>query len=94
MFKLNKILTTTDFSDLSKQAFPFAASLSRKFSSELYLVHVLESLPALLFFSPEGVQNYSPEADYRTKFRDLLHGLAEKEPVFQNLSVKSQLLEG
>lgn len=92
--KLKKILVTTDFSDLSRQAFPVATGIARKFHSELHLVHVLESMPPLVFFSPEGVQGYSPHLDYRSKFADLLARTAEEEPAFQGISVKPHLLEG
>jgi nucleotide-binding universal stress UspA family protein len=91
--KLKKILVTTDFSDLSQQAYAPAASIARRFGAELHLVHVLESLPPLLFMSPEGVQTYSPEVDYHRKFSDLLARTAE-DPAFQGIAVKPHLLDG
>jgi nucleotide-binding universal stress UspA family protein len=90
---LKKILVTTDFSDLSKLAFGPAASLARRFKSELHLVHVLESLPASLFLNEEGVQVYSPDRDYRSKFQELLARFAE-DPGFGGYPVKPHLLEG
>lgn len=41
--KLKKILITTDFSDSSRQAFPAAAALARRFGAEIHLIHVLEA---------------------------------------------------
>jgi nucleotide-binding universal stress UspA family protein len=92
--KLKQILVTTDFSDLSRQAFPAAAALARKFQAQLHLVHVLEPLPPLLFVNSEGAQTYSPERDYGLKFRALLERTAEEEGSFRGLGVKTHLLEG
>jgi len=92
--ELKKILVTTDFSELSKKAFAAAASLARRFDAELHLAHVLESMPPFVFFSPEGVQTYSPELDHRARFADLLKEMAGAEPSFQGLAVKPHLLEG
>src|SRR5687767_5678079 len=90
---LKKILVTTDFSELSRLAFGPAAGLARRFKSELHLVHVLESLPPILFLDQEGVQSYSPERDYRTKFQDLLAREAG-DPAFGGYPVQPHLLEG
>jgi nucleotide-binding universal stress UspA family protein len=92
--KLEKILVTTDFSPLSRLAFSAAASLARKFKGEIHLVHVMEPVPSDVFFSPEGIQTYSPEVDYPLKYRDLLARTAQIEPSFRGLSVKTHLLEG
>jgi nucleotide-binding universal stress UspA family protein len=92
--KLKKILVTTDFSEKSRLAFPAAADLARRFGSELHLVHLMERIPAEVFFTSEGVQAYSPAIDYPRKFRDLLQKTAADEPSFQGLPVKIHLLEG
>jgi len=91
--KLKRILVTTDFSELSRQVFPTAASLARRFKAELHLAHVAEALPIPLVSSPTGRQSYSPEQDYRLKLKDLLARTAE-DPSFGGLSVKPHLLEG
>src|SRR5262245_46101150 len=92
--KPKKILVTTDFSDLSLLALPAAAGLARKFGAELHLVHVLESVTPLLFVDPAGVQSYSPEQDYLSRFKELLARTVEEEPSFRGLEVKPHLLEG
>jgi len=40
-FSPKRILVTTDFSDASKKAFPYAAALARKFESSLTLLYVV-----------------------------------------------------
>jgi nucleotide-binding universal stress UspA family protein len=48
-FAPRRILVTTDFSEASKKAFPYAAALARKFEASLTLVYVVPShLPAEL----------------------------------------------
>ena len=48
-FDLKRILMTTDFSDESKKAFPYALALARKFEASLTLLYVVpEHLPAEL----------------------------------------------
>jgi nucleotide-binding universal stress UspA family protein len=39
----NKILYTTDLSEVGRQAFPHAASLARAYDAELTILHVVES---------------------------------------------------
>lgn len=41
MLKINKILYPTDFSNCSKQAFPHALFLARKYSAEFHMLHVV-----------------------------------------------------
>jgi nucleotide-binding universal stress UspA family protein len=92
--KISKILVTTDFSDLSHQAFPAAASLARRLGAQLELVHVMEPMPPSIFFSGEGVQAYDPERDYVMRIENLLERTAREEKSFQGLWVKTRLLEG
>lgn len=48
-FDLKRILVTTDFSEASKQAFPYALALARKFEASLLLLYVVPAhLPAEL----------------------------------------------
>jgi len=44
---LSNILITTDFSDVSKAALPYATSLARQHHARVFLVHVLPSEPYL-----------------------------------------------
>lgn len=48
MFTFKKILWPTDFSEPSYEAFKTAKELALHFSSELYLVHVVTSMPPLV----------------------------------------------
>lgn len=42
---LKNILFTTDFTDASRHALPFAAALARHYGSHLFLAHVIEQIP-------------------------------------------------
>jgi nucleotide-binding universal stress UspA family protein len=42
---LNNILFTTDFSDASRHALPFAAAMARRYDAHLLLAHVVEQIP-------------------------------------------------
>lgn len=44
-FKLKNILVPIDFSDLSKDALPYASLLARQFDAELVLLHIVEIFP-------------------------------------------------
>jgi nucleotide-binding universal stress UspA family protein len=92
--KLKKILVTTDFSDSSRKAFPAAAGLARRFGAQLHLVHILDEVPPVLYFSPEGVQTYSPEVDYPARVRELLARTAAEEQSFGGIQVVTHLLQG
>lgn len=90
--QIKKILVTTDFSENSRLTYPAAASFARRFGAEVHLAHVMESVPPCLFFSPTGAQSYSPSADYRLKFRELIEQAA-KAREWGGLDVKPHLLE-
>jgi len=90
--QIKRILVTTDFSESSRLTFSVAASFARRFGAELHVAHVLEAVPTSLYFSPTGAQSYSPSADYRLKFRELLDTVA-KAPEWGGLAVKPHLLE-
>jgi nucleotide-binding universal stress UspA family protein len=42
---LKRVLVTTDFSEASKQALPYAAVFGERFGAQLYLLHVVEPPP-------------------------------------------------
>ena len=44
-FKLKKILVPNDFSDISKDALPWATFLAAQFGAELVLLHIVEEFP-------------------------------------------------
>ena len=43
--KLSKILVPIDFSELSRKALHYASALAQQFRSEMFLLHVVETLP-------------------------------------------------
>ena len=51
MITLTKLVCPVDFSDTSRHAFEYAATLAHKFSSELVLMHVMEEVPLLSAYS-------------------------------------------
>lgn len=46
---LKRIVCTTDFSDLSYIALPYAVSLAREFKAELYIVHAVDLTTAAMY---------------------------------------------
>lgn len=44
-FKMKKILVPIDFSNISKEALPWATFLAAHFGAELFLLHIVEKLP-------------------------------------------------
>ena len=55
MQTIDRILVTTDFSETSQTAFPFARQVVAKFDAEPVLLHVLDAQLPPLFFEPSGV---------------------------------------
>jgi nucleotide-binding universal stress UspA family protein len=52
MLPLEKILCPTDFSKSSYEALKVACEYAKQFSSELYLIHVVPTVPAITAFTP------------------------------------------
>ncbi len=42
MIKMDKILLTTDFSEQSKAAVPFAIDIAKRYGAELHIIHVFD----------------------------------------------------
>ena len=66
LFNLKHILVPLDFSDCSKYALQYAASLARQFGAELQLLHVIEPYPPIPEMYPidvETVQDSKAELD-------------------------------
>ena len=51
MISIKKILLTTDFSENSYCAFPYAIDLAEKYGAEIFLLHVIEPIVAPADFS-------------------------------------------
>ena len=56
-FQLKKILVPIDFSEVSKDALPYAASLAARFGAELILLHVTETAP-IDYLLGRGLMNH------------------------------------
>lgn len=78
--QLRRILCTTDFSDFSNHAVPYAIALAREFKAELYLCHVIDLSSAAIY--GEAVLALDEQQNRMTAFA---HGeikkLVEKEPL-------------
>ena len=51
---LKNILFATDFSEASEAALPYAAAISRRYESQLHVVHVMLPLVYMVPFEPGG----------------------------------------
>jgi len=51
---LKNILFATDFSEASEAALPYAAATSRRYGSQLHVVHVLSPASYIVPFAPES----------------------------------------
>jgi nucleotide-binding universal stress UspA family protein len=61
--KIKNIMCSTDFSDLSNQALPYAIALAREFGAKLYVCHVIDLPPTTV---NGEVHLYSLEAQNRS----------------------------
>ena len=84
------ILFTTDFSDYSQQALPYAANLARKFGSSVYLCHVVT--PSQLVIGAPEAAPYLYEAQ-RNRGADELADMA-RFPEFKGLKTRTILASG
>jgi len=62
MIRLNRILFPTDFSDCSRRAQEYAASLAEQYQAELHLLHVLTDLTS--FVGNGGAMFSVPDSYY------------------------------
>jgi nucleotide-binding universal stress UspA family protein len=87
---LKRLLVTTDFSEVSRQALPFATSLARQFGATLTLVHVVPTtLPAELSHLGIVLEQKRLVAEAGSR----LAQFRERE-LPANLAVETVLLEG
>lgn len=89
-----KILVTTDFSEESKAAFPYAKYFAKNFNSTIYLTHVLEkNLP---FFAVKSIDLDQEkilgalEKEAQEKLKELANSLKEND----NWKIVPTLLRG
>jgi nucleotide-binding universal stress UspA family protein len=89
-FAPRRILVTTDFSEASKKAFPYAVALARKFEASLILVHVVPShLPAEISHMGMVLE----EKEMLSKAQEYLPGFQQAE-LDPHLRVETAVLHG
>ena len=53
MISLKNILFATDFSEASEAALPYAAAISRRYGSQLHVVHMVTPASYLIPYAPD-----------------------------------------
>ena len=71
MLNIENILFTTDFSDDSANALPYARALAEKFNTKLYIVHVIHNPISSIYGQPHG-DYLAMEANARIKTREMM----------------------
>ncbi len=89
----SRIAVTTDFSEESRRAFPAAASLARRFSAELHVVHLAQVPPAIISPWPEVGPYFLPEDIFEDVEKNVA-GLASSETAFTGLNPRSRVVRG
>ena len=79
-FKLKRILVPIDFSNLSKDALPWATFLAAQFSAELILLHVVEKFPIDYLLGRE-LMNHTIVPLMKQAEADLEHMAGEPEQI-------------
>ena len=79
MIEIKRILFTTDFSDYSKYALPYAVSMAQKYEAELHALYVVEPLNTPADFAWEVVSYEEIEEQHETHARESLKKMIEKE---------------
>ncbi len=80
---IKQLLLTTDFSENSREAYPSAASLSRKFGARIHLVHFAGVYPAI-------ISGTSSESFYEM-LEQALDNEAATHPAFENVDIVAHL---
>ncbi len=85
--QLKRIICTTDFSDLSKRAIPYAVAIAEEFNAKLYMCHIV-SLPSTAAYGEilfDLVDNQKREVEYAHQQMDQLlqDRQVEWEPLVQ-----------
>ncbi|HVR74121.1 MAG TPA: universal stress protein [Planctomycetota bacterium] len=89
----SRIAVSTDFSEASFRSFPVAASLARKFLSEIHVVHLAQISPAMIAPWPEVGPFVMPDNILEDVERKLVEVIA-REPSFEGLTVKPRVAMG
>lgn len=88
---LHSLAVTTDFSDASRESFPAAAALARKFDAQLYVLHVTQDpqiVTAWQMASAAPAELQERSAALEKKLGDLV----QCEPAFAKIRVHHRLL--
>lgn len=75
--RLKEILFTTDFSDGSARAFPYAALFAERFKAKLYVLHAIDEESAD-FYKTKGIS--ADDADRKSKLEKLLKDFVASLP--------------
>ncbi|MCF8144092.1 MAG: universal stress protein [Deltaproteobacteria bacterium] len=87
--KLKKILCTTDFSDFSNYAIPYAIRLAKEFNAKLYVCHVVDITPVAAY--DEAVVQWVDQQKALTEYAQEQLNQLIGEPA---LDVEQLVLEG
>jgi len=71
MVKISNVLFTTDFSEDSAYALPYARDLAEKFGAKLYILHVINNPISSIYGEPHG-DYLAMEANARNKTREMM----------------------
>ncbi len=77
---LKNIICTTDFSDLSNRAIPFAASLAKEFNAKLFLCHVI-GLPSTAIYGEILMDPIEQQEKAVRYAQEQLNGLTDLQKV-------------
>ena len=78
--QMRRILCTTDFSDFSNHAVPYAVALAREFKAKLYLCHVIDLSSAAIY--GDAVLALEAQQSRMTAFaNEEIRKLVDKEPL-------------
>jgi len=71
MVKIATVMFTTDFSEDSAYALPYARDLAEKFGAKLYILHVINNPISSIYGEPHG-DYLAMEANARNKTREMM----------------------
>lgn len=92
MIKIKKILYPTDFSEPSKVAFAYAASLAQKFEAELEVLHVMfDETQVVSFYIP--MQSLASDIETGSA-RQLEDFISKQTDLLQGVKFSTKLIKG
>ncbi len=92
--ELNRVMVTTDFSELASTAYGPAGELAGRFGAELYVVHAAESLPPFYYMNLEGVVTDVPKDAYLDDLERRLTREAAERPDLRAANATPRLVCG